>query len=119
MAIHNELGKKGEEIAKEFLIKKGYEIIVQNYRYRSYEVDIIALYEKQIIAIEVKTRSQNSYGNPEEFVTKKQMQHLRSAMNHFVITKDSNFEVRFDIISILKTTNEFKIKHLEDAFYIF
>ena len=57
MAFHNDLGAKGERIAQEYLISKGYEIRAVNYRHRKAEIDIIALHENFLIVVEVKTRT--------------------------------------------------------------
>ena len=52
MAKHNELGKQGEEIAAQYLIEKGYEILERNWRNRHKEIDIIARDGKDIDHIE-------------------------------------------------------------------
>ena len=119
MAQHNELGKKGEQIAIDFLIEKGYKILDQNWRYLKAEVDIIAQKETVLAVVEVKTRSSDSFGNPQDFVNPKKIKLLVSAMNEYVIRKDLDVEVRFDIIAILKKNNQFKIEHLKDAFLHF
>lgn len=119
MAQHNDLGKQGEQLAIEFLQKNGYSILEQNYRYRKAEVDIIAQKKDELIAIEVKTRSTNYFGDPHEFVNKKKIQLVTEAIDHYIQQKDLDVEVRFDIISILKSGNNFKIEHIEDAFYGF
>ncbi len=119
MAQHNELGKEGERLAYELLVEKGYKILEQNYRLGKAEVDIIALKEELLIAVEVKTRSTNYFGNPEEFITTKKKQLLVSAINSYVINNDIDVEVQFDIITVLKQKNEFKLEHIEDAFLFF
>ena len=68
MAEHLDTGKQGEDKAAEFLADKGYEIVVRNYRYRHAEIDIIAKKNKILAFVEVKTRTNLSYGMPEEFV---------------------------------------------------
>jgi len=119
MAQHNELGKKGEQLAIDFLIKKGYKILEKNYRYLKAEVDIIAKKEHILVAIEVKTRSTNYFGNPEEFVNPKKIKLLLSAIDNYVVERDLDVEVRFDIIAIIHQQKETKIEHLEDAFLHF
>lgn len=71
MAQHNELGKLGEELAADFLVKKGYKIRAKNWRYLKAEVDIIAEKENTIVAVEVKTRTSDYFGDPQDFITKK------------------------------------------------
>ena len=65
-----EIGKKGEILAKDFLIAKNYTILFMNWRNKHSEIDIIAQDGKMIVFVEVKSRKNNQYGNPEEFVTK-------------------------------------------------
>ena len=119
MADHNELGKKGEKIAIEFLIKNDYKILEKNYRYLKAEVDIIAQKGETIAAVEVKTRSSNYFGNPEEFVNPKKIKLLLSAIDNYVVERDLDVDVRFDIIAIIQNKKETKIEHLKDAFLHF
>ena len=119
MAQHNELGKKGEQIAIEYLLKKGYFILEKNYRYLKAEVDIIAQKNNILAIIEVKTRSSTFFGNPEEFVNPKKIKLLVDATNQYLIEKDLDAEVRFDIIAIVINKNKITIEHLEDAFLHF
>ena len=119
MAEHNELGKKGEELAIDFLIKKGYTIRDKNYRYLKAEVDIIAQKEDILAIVEVKTRSSRDFGLPQDFVNQKKIKLLVMATDHYVISKDLDVNVRFDIIAIIHENNKFEIEHIEDAFYHF
>lgn len=120
MAQHNELGKKGEQLAVDFLIKEGYNIMERNYRFDKAEVDIIAQKEAVLAIVEVKTRSTTDFGNPQDFVKPKQIQRLVKAVDEYVIKNGLDVEVRFDIIGIVKQQkNQFKIEHLENAFYHF
>ena len=119
MAQHNETGKNGETIAKEYIIKKGYEILETNWRFQKAEVDIIAKYQNRIIAIEVKTRSSINFGRPQDFVNKKKIRLLLKALDHYLNSKDLDFELRFDIIAITIKDSNHQIEHLEDAFCIF
>lgn len=119
MAQHNELGTKGEELAVDFLIKHGYEILERNYRFDKAEVDIIARLKDILAIIEVKTRSTIDFGNPQDFVKPKQIQRLVKAVDEYVIVNQLNVEVRFDIIAIIREGKGFKIEHLENAFYHF
>jgi len=119
MAKHNELGKKGEQLAVDFLLKNNYEIIERNYRFDKAEVDIIAKKNDILAIIEVKTRSTSDFGNPQDFVKPKQIQRLVKAVDEYVTTNDLDVEVRFDIIAIVKEGNRYNIEHLENAFYHF
>jgi putative endonuclease len=114
MAAHNELGKKGENLAIGFLIKNDYKILEKNYRYLKAEVDIIAQKKNVLVVVEVKTRSSDYFGDPQDFITPKKIKLLLSAIDYYVVQRDLNVEVRFDIIAILLQKNETKIEHLED-----
>ena len=119
MAQHNELGKKGEQLAVNYLLKKGYEIVERNYRFDKAEVDIIASLKDTLAIVEVKTRSTIDFGNPQDFVKPKQIQRLVKAVDEYVNVNGLDVEVRFDIIAIVKNGKAYDIEHLEDAFYHF
>jgi putative endonuclease len=119
MAEHNELGKLGEELAVEFLRKEGYEILETNWTFQKAEIDIIAQKENTLAVVEVKTRSSLEFGLPQDFVKPKKIQLLVKAINEYVVSKDLDFEVRFDIIAVHKEDKSFAIEHLKDAFYHF
>ncbi|SHI67475.1 YraN family protein [Algibacter luteus] len=119
MAQHNELGKKGEQLAVDFLMKNNYDIVERNYRFDKAEVDIIAQKEGVLAIIEVKTRSTSDFGDPQDFVKPKQIQRLVKAVDEYVTVNDLDVEVRFDIIAIVKEGKGFNIEHLKNAFYHF
>jgi putative endonuclease len=119
MASHNELGKLGEELAVAFLQENGYTILETNYTFQKAEIDIIAQKENILAIVEVKTRSSIEFGLPQDFVKPKKIQLLVKAVNEYVISNDIEFEVRFDIIAISKEGSDFKMEHIEDAFYYF
>ena len=117
MAEHNDLGKKGEEIAAGFLVTKGYQILEKNWRQWRNEVDIIAMDGKCLVIIEVKTRQSNYFGEPEMAVTRDKQKALIRSANAYVRYKNIHCEVRFDIVSVIFSKNTEQIHHIEDAFY--
>lgn len=119
MAKHNELGKVGEQLAYELLIEKGFDIVEQNYRQGNAEIDIIAKKGNILTVVEVKTRSTNYFGNPQDFVNSKKKKLLIEAIDTYVVKHDLDVDVQFDIIAILKNGNQFEIEHIEDAFLFF
>jgi putative endonuclease len=119
MAQHNELGKKGEQLAVDFLLENGYVIVARNYRFDKAEVDIIAQQKDLLAIVEVKARSSADFGDPQDFVKPKQIKNLVKAVDEYVTINDLDVEVRFDIIAITKDGKEYKIEHLENAFYHF
>src|SRR3954468_8960586 len=117
MASHNDFGKKGEDAALDFLKKLGHEILVQNYRYSRAEVDIISRHQGIVIFTEVKTRSSEKFGYPEEFVGKPKMKLMKEAAEEYLYRNNLETEVRFDIISVTPVKGELKVHHIEDAFF--
>ncbi len=117
MAEHNELGKSGEQIAVEHLKNKGYKILETNWHAGKYEIDIIARGPRQIVVAEVKTRNSNFLMEPEAAVTKDKQRMLIKAADIYVQRNNIDLEVRFDIISVVIAKEEFRINHIEDAFY--
>jgi putative endonuclease len=123
MAEHNELGKKGEDLAAEYLLQNDYKILERNWIFQKAEIDIIAKKNQFLAVIEVKTRSSLDYGSPQDFVKPKKIQLLIKAVNAYINDREKDFEddleIRFDIIAIHKTEETFAIEHLTDAFYHF
>ncbi len=119
MAQHNILGKKGEDEAVAFLQQKGYRILERNYRFHKSEIDIIAQIDQTLVAVEVKTRSTAVFGDPQDFVKPKQIKHLIEALDHYIVMRDLDLDVRFDVIGIVKNQFKTQIEHLEDAFFFF
>jgi putative endonuclease len=119
MAKHNELGKLGEELAEGFLKQNGYTILETNWTFQKAEIDIIAQKENIFAVVEVKTRSSIEFGLPQDFVKPSKVKLLVKAMNEYITSNDLDGEVRFDIIAISKEEKNFKIEHIEDAFYHF
>lgn len=116
MAEHNDFGKLGEEIAANYLIEKGYEILERNWHNVHKEIDIIAKDGKFLVVVEVKTRQTDEYGNPDIAVTRKKQRMLISAANSYISRNDLDVETRFDIISIIFKDGNPVIEHIEDAF---
>jgi len=106
-------------MAVEFLIKKGFSIREQNWRFQKAEVDIIAQQGSILVIVEVKTRSTRFFGDPQEFINKQKIKLLVKAINHYVVFQNLNVDVRFDVIGIVHNQVETSITHLEDAFYHF
>jgi putative endonuclease len=118
MAKHLDLGRKGESLAKTFLEGLGYEILDENWTHGKCEVDLIVYKDGIIIFAEVKTRTGNGFGEPEDFVDARKQKLLVEAADQYIYLMDHKREVRFDIISILFDRNaNYTLKHIEDAFW--
>lgn len=114
-----EIGKLGEELAEQYLKTQGYKILVRNYRYKRQEIDIIAQDGPVICFVEVKTRSSDSFGLPEEAVDKTK----RRKISQIVLTYIKRYQLqdrdfRFDVVSVM-LTEEGKLAEvnlIKDAF---
>lgn len=118
MAIHNAFGKIGEDLATNFLIEKGYIILDRNWHYGHKEIDIIAKLKDEIIIVEVKSRKNNLYGNPEDAVDYKKIERIINSAEAYIKLNDISSNIRFDIITIIGNKYPFHIEHIIDAFHI-
>lgn len=109
-------GNKGEELAANFLVERGYEIVARNYRYKHAEIDIIARLKNFLVFVEVKTRSSNAFGEPEYFVNNRKAGKIMEGAEQFMIDHQYHGNIRFDIVSI-KMASPPIIEHFEDAFH--
>ena len=116
MSKNKELGQEGEQIAANYLQKKGWEIHELNYRYSRSEIDLIVSKIDLLVFVEVKTRTNLAFGLPEDFVDKKKAENIMKGAEHYIAEKNWKGNIRFDIISIIKK-EIMEIKHIEDAFY--
>lgn len=112
------LGKKGEDLAADYLQNHGLHIVTRNYRQKTGEIDIIARDGEYLVFVEVKTRKSLNFGQPFEAVTaKKQAQISRVALDYITRNKLHDHPVRFDVVSILMTSDEkIDITHLTNCF---
>lgn len=118
MAKHNELGERGEALATIYLEKRGYKIRHNNWRYRRWEVDIIAQEGSCLVFVEVKTRSSLHWGMPEESVSRERMRRLVEAAHYYLQMQEEEYTARFDVISVFwRGEEEPVLEHFEDAFF--
>ena len=118
MAERNETGKQGESIAKQYLEENGYDVIETNWRFHHYELDIVATDGKELIIIEVKTRSDNYLIAPELAVNKGKIRRIVTASDAYARMKGISLPIRFDIICLIKKGTSYSVEnHIEDAFF--
>lgn len=118
MASHNDLGSDGEQLAKQFLENSGYEILDENWVFKKSEIDLIAYKDSKIIFVEVKTRKNNTFAEPEDFVSPNKQRQMALAADEYIYLMNHQHQIRFDIISILfDKFGKPIIKHIEDAFW--
>ena len=97
---HNQrIGKWGEETAEEYLIQKGCKIIARNIRTPYGEIDIIAKQNDITIFVEVKTRTSNKMGLPEESITQRKREHMIACAAHYTMENGID-QWQIDVISI-------------------
>lgn len=95
------IGNFGEKVAREYLLEKGYKILTTNYSCRFGEIDIIAFDGNCLVFIEVKTRTNDKYGHPQDAVNYWKKKHLElTARNYIDYKRLGNFVARFDVIEI-------------------
>lgn len=109
------VGRKGEDIAVEYLKKNGYKILERNKHFsKNCEIDIIAIKKKNIVFVEVKTRTTNAFGHPFEAINKLKYNSLK--MGVFSYLKENKFKdcsFQIDAISVILEP-EIQIEHLKN-----
>jgi putative endonuclease len=110
-------GKEGENLAARFLVEKGFEIIERNYRHKRSEIDLIVKKDNWLIFVEVKLRSSDAYGYPEDFVDYKKAKNIIDGAEQYTYENDWQGNVRYDIVSIRLLKDKTEIIQIEDAFY--
>lgn len=114
MYLRHEIGKIGEEIAVKYVMGLGYKIIERNFYANQGEIDIIAKDKKEIVFIEVKTRTNLFFGKPIEAVTNQKQKHLIRTVKYYLYLKHmENKYIRLDVIEVYITEDKFKINHIK------
>ncbi len=105
-------------MACQYLADLGYQIIERNWRYSKAEIDIIAKDQEVLVFIEVKTRSSDYFGKPEDFVSEHKELLYSDAASRYMESIGYEWEIRFDIISVLLNTRGiYTIEHFKDAWF--
>lgn len=110
------LGNKGEDIACDFLLKNGYKIIERNFNCFQGEIDIIAIDNKDIVFIEVKTRRNMHYGEPIDSINFYKKKHILKASTYYLyINNLYNKYIRFDVIEVYIFKDFVKVNHIKNV----
>lgn len=117
MAAHNALGNEGEAAAVLYLERNGYSIRHRNWHKGHLELDIVAAQNNELIVVEVKTRTNTTYAEPQEAVTRQKVKRLTIAADAYIKHFNLNVPVRFDIITVVGKAGAFHIEHIPNAFY--
>lgn len=115
-APHLSTGLNGEDLAADHLREKGYLILQRNLRMGKAEIDIIARKDGILVFVEVKTRTNDNFGYPEEFVNRRKQRMILNAADSYILRSGWQEDIRFDIIAITMT-NPPELFHIEDAFH--
>lgn len=111
-----ETGHEGEKIAQEY-VRRFCTIRHTNWKYGRKEIDIVAENGGTIYFIEVKARSSNRFGWPEEAVDHKKQYHIQlvaaAYLEYFHLCPEA---IRFDIIAVTFTAEGYELLHLRDVF---
>ncbi|MDC6366161.1 MULTISPECIES: YraN family protein [Flavobacteriaceae] len=119
MGQHNEFGRLGEQLAVDFLIESGYKIHARNYRFQNAEIDVLAEKDNELCVVEVKSRNRGFFEDISMVISKKKIKLLTLAANQYVNDNNLDVEVRFDVITVVKNREKFKVEHLKNAFFYF
>ena len=107
-----ELGKKGEELAALYLKEKGYQILKQNYMIGHSDIDILARNKKFLVFVEVRTKSKNDRGMPEDTLTKKKLRRMKNTAELYIAVNHYEGLARLDAVCIILDVSD-NINHLE------
>ena len=114
MYIRHEIGKLGEEIVTQYLNQKGYKIIERNFTCKQGEIDIICIDKKELVFIEVKTRTNDKFGKPVEAVDVNKKKHLFKAIKYYLYSRNlENEYVRIDVIEVYLYEQSYRINHIK------
>jgi len=111
---NREFGRKGENIAEEYLKDKKYKIVCKNFYTRRGEIDIIAQKDNYLVFVEVKTRKNYKYGTPAMAVNTTKIKHMKFAAKVFLLlNKFNKYSIRFDVIEIMVRNGKYIINHIK------
>lgn len=116
MALHNELGRHGEQLAAQYLSSQGYTVLHKNWRHFRHEIDLIAIKDEVLHFIEVKTRQSTKFGMPEDDVNPKKMHCLIQAGEAFLLKHRQWKRVQFDVLSISINGGKAEYFFIEDVY---
>jgi putative endonuclease len=94
-------GRWGEEIAAEFLEKKGFRILERHFIFQHAEIDLVARDGSYLVFVEVKTRSSAEYGLPEEALSERKKRYLKKAAEGYLyLNQLADQDCRFDVVTV-------------------
>ena len=106
MNNNKDTGDEGEELAAVYLTKRGYTILERNWRFKRWEVDIIASKGKFLYIFEVKTRRSNRFGNPEESIGREKMDGMKNVAEEYQYLHPEWKYLQFNVLAITMNYGE-------------
>lgn len=107
-------GQKGEDLAAEYLIRRGFKILQRNGRTPFGEIDLVCQQGDETVFVEVKLRNSKTFGNPEDSVVGNKLKRLKKSVECYVLNNHSIKEYRLDLVAIEADGNPPKISHLKN-----
>ncbi len=109
-----QVGRLGEQLASQFLQEQGYQILQRNFYTKRGEIDIIARQQRQIIFVEVKTRTNETFGTPAEAVNTAKKKHIYQTAKYYAYqTKQEGKEMRFDVVEVWIQEGKVAFHHIK------
>jgi putative endonuclease len=118
MAAKDELGRRGEDVAVEYLQRQGLVVLSRNWRCRDGELDVVCTDRARLVVCEVKTRSSTRYGAPAEAVDERKARRIRRLAQLWLAAHQVRWcEVRFDVLAVLAAPGRpVEVQHYRAAF---
>lgn len=116
MYVSHELGRIGENIIADYITKLGYKVVERNFKCNQGEIDIIAKDKEELVFIEVKTRTDISYGEASEAVTNTKKRHLINSIKYYIYKqKLENQPIRIDVAEVYINKGKVKVNYIKQA----
>ena len=116
MYVSHELGRIGENIIADYITKLGYKVVERNFACNQGEIDIIAKDKEELVVIEVKTRTDISYGEASEAVTDTKKRHLVNSIKYYIYKqKLENQPIRIDVAEVYINKGKVKVNYIKQA----
>jgi putative endonuclease len=118
VAAKDALGRRGEDLAVEYLQRRGFVVLSRNWRCRDGELDVVAVDQKRLVVCEIKTRSGTAFGEPAEAVTRNKAARIRRVTQAWLTEHQVRWcEIRFDVVAVLAPPGgPVTMQHYESAF---
>lgn len=108
-------GQQAEQLALDYLIKQGLQLVTRNYRCRNGELDLVMSDSNTLIIVEVRYRASAKFGGAVESITSHKQSRIINATQHYLMLNPVNKAIRFDVIAMTGNTN---INWIQNAFQL-